>query len=295
MRKLAVILLASLAVGGPLAASGSAADTIIALTPTGMQPDAVTIQWGETVTFTNADTIPHAIVIPRVPFTSDTILPGAHFPYTFAGRAGRYNVRQAGGRSANATVVVELSGEVTLEEPAEVLPYGQELVLRGTSGVLGHPVAIEQRVAGEEGWRQVATSDPATGGAFEARLTPTPGARYRATAAAGQLRSGQVSIQIEPVISLRASSRSTATGAVVIFTARLRPAEAARQAVLEAYDARRKRWLTVATGRISSTGTVRFRWRAAAGRTMLRAAVERRGLATGFTSVASRPVTVRAS
>lgn len=295
MRRLAAVLLASVAVGSVGATAASGADTVITLTPTGMQPQTVTIQWGETVTFTNGDTIPHAIVIPRVPFTSDTIQPGASFPYTFAGRDGRYNVRQAGGRTASATVVVELSGEVTLVEPATPLPYGRELTLRGTSGVLGHPVSIEQRGAGEEDWREVATADPAPDGAFEAQLTPVAGARYRATAAAGQLRSRAVSVEIEPVLVLRASTRTTSTGATVTFTARVRPASASRRAVLEAFDAERKRWITVATGRVSSAGTATFRWRAAAGRTMLRAAVDRRGLATGYTTAASRPVTVRAS
>lgn len=294
MRRLTTTLLAAAACVGVLATAASAADSAISLTPAGMQPNAVTIQWGETVTFTNADTVPHAVAMPRLQFTSEAIQPGGTFAYAFTGRAGRYNVRQVGGRAASATVTVELSGEVSLEEPARAVPFGQKLTLTGTSSVLGHPVAIQQLPAGAGEWTDVTTTDPGPDGAFAVQLTATPGARYRATAAAGQLRSRPIRVLIAPVLSLRASTRSTSAGALVSFTARVRPPDATRRAVLEAFDRGRKRWVTVASGRVSPNGAVTFRWRAVAGRIKLRAAVERQSLATGYSEAASRPVVVRA-
>jgi hypothetical protein len=69
------------------------------------------------------------------------------------------------------------------------------------------------------------------------------------------------------------------------------PAEAATSIELTRYDSKRQRRRRV-LARSTSTGNVIFRWRVEFGRSMLRASLAKRGLASGFAETSSRSLLV---
>jgi hypothetical protein len=281
------LVLAAVAAGAGGVASAAEPATMT-LGSAGIRPLTITIPWGSSITFTNVDSETHTIEIPRVPFTSSPLPQGASVNYTFDGRAGNYTIRQLGQRTFTARVLVELSGTVTLDEPPAPVPFGRQLALRGTTTLVDHPVAIEIRRPGESDWAPFTEATPTPDGGFVALVTPEADARYRATAAAGQLRSPAVRALVEPAVTLRILSRNPRVGARVVLTARVRPGAAARRVVVEAYDPSRKRWVTLASPRLRSAGTVRFSLPVrAAGRFRLRAVVPRRYVAPGFAEATS--------
>lgn len=271
-----------------------AAATGVSLGPAGPQPATVTIQWGDTVTFRNDDERPHGITIPRVVQASPMIAPGGTWTRVFDGRAGNYGYRQTEGRSFLGSIVVELKGSVTMKATPSTVAFGRRVAFAGTA-LAGHAVKLEQLVAADSGqWEQVATVNAAADGKWSYSLVPKVGARFRATAAAGQLRAQAVSVRVQPKLTL-ALPRGARAGKLVTVPARVLPAGAATSADLERYDPDRRRWVRQDRRRVSGSGAVSFRWKAVKGRSQLRVQVQRYALRAGFEPVASKPVAVTAS
>lgn len=277
--------------GGGLALAGTVAVT---LGSAGPQPSTVTVQWGDTVSFTNADAEAHGVTIPRITVASPSIAPGASWSQVFDGRTGNYVFRQTGARSFGGTIVVQLTGRVTMTARPAIVTYGKGVSFRG-SALAGFPVKVEELLAGQSGeWTERATAQAGPDGAWSAALVPEMGGRYRATAAADQLRSPVVSVRVRPRISI-AVPRRTRTGQLVTVRGRIAPPAAAISANLERYDSSRRRWVRVAGRRVDRAGNVAFRWRAMRGRSLLRVQLPRTGLRTGFEPASGIAVSVTGS
>ncbi len=271
-----------------------AAATTVALGPSGPQPATVTIEWGDTVTFRNDDRAPHGITIPRVAQMSPLIAPGGTWTRVFDGRSGNYGYRQTEGRTYLGSILVQLKGNVTMKATPATAPYGKRVTFAGT-GLPGHAVRLEQLVAAESGqWVEVVTVTAAADGKWSTSLVPKLGARFRATAAAGQLRSPAVSVRVQPTMSL-VRPTGARPGKVVTVRGRIKPPGAATTADLERYDTARRRWVRQDRRVVTKAGTVAFRWKAVKGRSQLRIQVQRYALKPGFEPVASKPVAVSVS
>src|SRR5918996_2392328 len=148
MLKRALVGLALLSLLGAGFALGASAT--ITLTGGGPEPRLVTIGWGDTVTFTNADNKAHSVTIPRLSKESPEIPSGGTFEQVFDGRRGNYLYRQTGGGGPNVTasIVVNVPGSVTLNASARIVDYGKSLRLSGTSSYPGTPVKIARRAPG---------------------------------------------------------------------------------------------------------------------------------------------------
>ena len=59
----------------------------------GPQPETVTVNWSDTVAFTNADTEAHAILFPSLTVTSPDIPPGGTFVHVFDQKKGDIRLR----------------------------------------------------------------------------------------------------------------------------------------------------------------------------------------------------------
>jgi plastocyanin len=268
-----------------------AAVTTVSIGPSGPQPATVTIQWGDTVTFKNDDDSPHGLTIPRVAQLSPLIPPGGTWTRVFDGRSGSYGYRQTEGRSFLGSILVELKGTVTMKATPATVPYGKRVTFAGTA-LAGHGVKLEQLVAAESGqWVQVVTVAAGPDGKWSTSLVPKLGARFRATAAAGQLRSQAVSIRVQPTIVLTRPTGAS-PGKLVTVRGRISPAGAATTADLERYDAARRRWVRQDRRNVSKAGVVAFRWKAVKGRSQLRVQVQRFALKPGFEPTTSRPISV---
>jgi plastocyanin len=270
-----------------------AASTSISLTADGPQPETVTVNWGDTVVYSNSDSVEHAIRIPRAEVTTPSIPPGGTFEQKYEGRGGNYNFVQVGRRNHAGQVVVKVEGDVTLKGSAGTVLYGKPVTLSGTSAYPGHPVIVRGRDAGAGGdWKNVLEVVAADDGTYSGRIVPKVGARYQARAAADQLASKMVDVAVKPKVTIAVSRRTAPAGSTLTVTGRILPGAAVSHADLVGYDQRRKRWVTVATRPVAKTGKVVFRVKVEEGANRLKISFRRGSTTAGYTPAESRFVRV---
>lgn len=287
---LGVLVLGALFTGG----FALAASSTVALTADGPQPESVTVDWGDTVVFSNADTVDRGVMSQRAPFDSGTIPPGGTFEYVFDGRAGRYNFIQTGTRpTSSGVVILDPRGKVTLRASKEIAPYGARVAYTGRSSYGGTPVVVQFRSAGASGeWATALTLTAGPDGAYVGTLRMTIGGRLRAVAAAGQVSSDLIGVDVQPRIQVGVNRRKVQKGDRIVVTGRIVPAGAALRVDLEERGQVRSSWLRVASKSVSKTGTVTFVVKASAGRNQLRLSLKRGNLEPGFVPTVSRPLLV---
>lgn len=284
---------AGAAVGAGVGAAATQVE--VKLTATGPQPAEVKLNWGDTVVFTNADTVPHAVAIPRLALNSPAIPPGGTLTQVFDGKRGSYPFRQRlPSKSFAGVITVDVSGTLTLSAQRSIVPVGRPVVLSGVSSYGPSPVSLQGRLSGaSSGWVVLATVTPDESGAFSEPITVARGGRLRATAAAGQLISATTSVVILPKLKLVVFPRKTTKGRPVKITTRIQPANAARTATLETFNPRRNAWSRVRTTAFSSAGVATFTWSAAGGSTLVRVIVPRSSVNSGFVPTRTLGVTVK--
>lgn len=288
-------LLAALAFGALFAGGYAlAARTTVSLTAEGPQPATVTVDWNDTVVFSNADTVDRAVMSQRAPFDSGIIPPGGTYEYRFEGRAGRYSFIQTGTRpTTSGVVVLAPRGKVTLRASEQVARYGTSIALTGRSSYGGTPVVIQLRPAGAEGeWATALTLNAGAEGTYGGTLRMTVGGRLRALVAAGQVGSDLVNVDVLPRIQVRVNRNRVEKGARIVVTGRVVPASAALRIDLEERRQDRSNWLRKATKAVSRDGTVTFVVAASGGRNHLRLALKRGGLESGFAPTVSRALLI---
>lgn len=293
MRRLRVpaALLGLVALGTAGYALGAGA--AISLTGAGPEPKTVTLNWGDTVVYSNSDSAEHAVSIPRAEVTSPSIPPGGTFEHAFDGRSGNYNFVQLGKRNYSGQVVVKVSGEITLKAGSEVLAYGKAVTLSGKSAYPGSPVLVRGRDAGAGGeWKTVLELTAGSDGSYTGRIRPKMGARYQARAAADQLASKIVDVAVKPTISIAVSRRLATAGSALVVTGRILPGGAVDRADLSGYDTKRKRWVTLQTRSVADNGKVVFRSTFDEGALRLRISVRRGSTTAGYTPAESKIVRV---
>jgi len=285
----AVLGLVALATAGYALGAGAS----ISLTASGPQPETVTVNWGDTVVYSNADSVEHAIRIPRAEVTTPAIPPGGTFEQKYEGRGGNYNFVQVGTRNHAGQVVVKVDGDVTLKASAATVQYGKSVSLSGTSSYPGHPVVIRGREAGAGGdWKDVLELVAGEDGSYSGSLRPKAGARYQARAAADQLASKMVDVAVKPSVKIAVSRRVAPAGSTLTVTGRILPGGAVDRADLLGYDLRRKRWVTVSTRAVAKSGKVVYRVKVEAGANRLKISFRRGSTSAGYTPAESRFVRV---
>lgn len=288
-------LLAVLA-GGVLFAAGFAlaGTATVSLTANGPDPATVTVEWGDTVVFTNADSVERGVTSARAPFASDAMPPGGTFEFRFDGRAGRYSYIQTGSRP-NTQGIVELraSGKVSLAARPAMAAYGSNVAVSGQSSYPGTPVVVQLRPAGGTGdWQDVLSLVASETGAYSGRIKALAGGRLRARVAANQISSPLVNLEVVPRLRVGVQPRRVRAGSRVVVTGVIAPPGAATTADLESYDTDRKAWVRESSRRVSPSGKVTFVLKAEKGRTRLRVALKRWYLEPGFAAVVSNTVSV---
>jgi plastocyanin len=289
MRRALCIGLLGLAAAA-FAGLGFAASTTVSLTAAGPQPPTVTVEWGDTVDFTNADTVAHTVVIPRFQLTSPAIAPGSSFQHVFTARSGNYSFRQTGGTRYTGTVTVRVSGTITLVAARPTVKYGQSVTISGRSTQQNSPVTVKRKPFGSTGdWVTLATLPPPAGGTFSIRVKPTTTTQYQAFAAGDQVRSRRITVSVAPRITIK---RPRTKNGFVTVVGRIFPAAAAKRAILERSVPPRRSWRGVAETKVGKNGSVTLRWRLEPGRSRLRIALRRRDVSLGYEAAASSWVLV---
>ena len=185
-RSLAVLVFSALFACG----FALAADVSVSLTAQGPQPATVTAEWGDTVTFSNADSIDHGVNSPRAGIDNVAVPAGGTYVYHVEGRAGRYNYTQTGPKpNFSGVLEVTATGKVTLKLSKNVGVFGSTVTLSGRTTYGGTPVADRAALRGGVGdwtparrypWRQPT-------GRTQAQIRLAAGGRIRARVAAGQI------------------------------------------------------------------------------------------------------------
>jgi plastocyanin len=143
MRKL---ILALVLVLGAVVASPAQAAEAISITPSGFNPAQVTIATGETVTWTNNDSVSRRIEADGGAFTSPPIAPGTTYSFRFT-RAGSFAYHDQTKTAQRGTVVVRrITGgrSVTIAASVRSTVLGGSVELSGN--VSGGPPSGQQVV-----------------------------------------------------------------------------------------------------------------------------------------------------
>ncbi len=207
MRKL-LVLLAAL---GLLALSGSAGAKTVAVTITknGYVPKAVTIVQGDTVQFTNGDTVAHQIVFKSTTGVTCTanplvIQPAASGSCTFA-NAGNYSYSDPNfkGNTFRGSITATAPPEsISLTGKPAILTYGAKVALAGTLSTqkVGENIDILAQPCGTNAAAKLTTVATTTGGAFTYTAAPLQNTTY-----SSKLRSttsNAVSVRVRPALRL---------------------------------------------------------------------------------------------
>lgn len=203
MRKmLFAAVLVALAVGlVPAAASTTAKTTAVSITKQGFVPKAVTVNVGDSVKWTNADTANHQVTCQKCPFTSPVLKPGNSFTHLFK-TAGKFNIRDPLHSKDKGTVTVKASSGVSLVAMPSVVKYLLPTTLSGAvgNGKSNQNVVILGRACGQTVFTHVSTVKTGSGGAYTIKQTPTMNTAYEAKW--NTATSKEVSVRVRPRIKL---------------------------------------------------------------------------------------------
>ena len=190
-----------------LAAPASTATTTVQIKSTGFVPATVTINQGDSVTWTNADTKDHQVVSNAGAFASAILNPGKSYTHAFAS-GGTYRYHDGLHPTLKGTVTVGgAPPQVTLAISAPVVKFGAQVTLTGTvnNKRTGETVTLAALPFGQTTKQVVATLQTTSGGAFSFSVTPQLNTTYLAQWKGAE---SSVGVQVQPTIKLPFVSRS---------------------------------------------------------------------------------------
>jgi plastocyanin len=216
----------------------SATTKNVDITRAGFTPNKVTIDFGDTVTWTNRDNGNHQVLADQAAFpTSPVLAPGQAYSHTFT-KSGSFGYRDAFDTKRRGTVTVR-SG-VTLTAAPAVVSYGKTATLSGSvsSGAAGESVTLDAMECGKTTFMRVGTATSTANGAWTGSVKPSLNTTYQATWKGA--KSPQFAAKVAPALSLRRVRAGRFTASVTAaqpFTG--------KYVVLQRYVKTRRAWKTV--------------------------------------------------
>jgi plastocyanin len=261
------------------------------ITQAGFTPNKLTIDFGDTVTWTNKDTANHQVLADQGAFpTSPVLQPNQTYSYTFT-KSGSFAYRDALNTNRRGTIVVRTGVSLTAAPPT--VAYGQSVTLSGvvSSGAAGERVTVDAMECGKTSFTRIGTATSTASGAWSSTTKPVMNTIYRANWK--NTKSAQLSEKVRPVVTLkrvRARRFSTSVTAAQSFVG--------RYVVLQRYARTRRVWKTVKRVTLRSVkpgtaptmiSTAGFRARVARG-TRLRALLTQAQAGTCYAAARSRTI-----
>ena len=197
-----VILLAATTLGLVLAAPASSATVTVSIKRAGFTPKTVNINQGDSVTWTNNDTINHQVVANNGSYASPILGAGKSWTRTFQS-GGTFNYHDSLHPALKGTVVVKgAPPQISLVASAPVVKYGGTVTLSGavSNKKAGVTVTLVQLPFGQTTKQVIATLQTTTNGAFSYTVTPQVNTSYQAQWP-GKSESS-VTVQVQPMIKL---------------------------------------------------------------------------------------------
>ena len=192
MRKLftVVIAVASLAATGAVAEGARSAgpgSQTVQITHSGYKPTSVSITVGDSVVFTNKDTVAHTVVFKTTTGVHCTqalplvIQPGKSATCTFS-NVGKYAFSDAASKGQNfrGTVTVAKAPAISLTATPATAVYGQKVTLSGTlaSHQSGQTLDVLAQPCGKPAPSKLATVTTTSGGAYTYQAQPLEQTTY---------------------------------------------------------------------------------------------------------------------
>ena len=247
MRRLPPILAALLVLSVP---SALAATKTVDITVAGFTPKNMTVDFGDTVTWTNKDTANHQVVADQVAFpTSPVLSANQSYSHTFT-KSGNFDYRDSFNTNRRGSITVRAG--VTLKASAPQVAYGGSVTLSGvvSSGAAGETVTLDAMECGKTTFARVTSVRSVAQGAWSSPVKPTMNTIYRSKWK--NATSAQVAEKVAPAISLKRLG-------VGRFSATVTAAQsfAGKYVVLQRYVRTRRAWKTVkrVTLRTAKAGT----------------------------------------
>ena len=207
MRRL--ILLAAVAVVAISAGAASAKTVVVTITKNGYVPSATTIAQGDTVQFTNSDTVVHQVTFKSTAGVTCApnplvVQPGANGNCTFS-TAGKYSYSDpnAKGNSFSGTITVTAAAAaLSLTANPLILVYGGSSVVSGVLSTqkVGENIDVLAQQCGTQAATKVATVATTTGGAYTTNVKPLMNTAY--TAKDKSLSSTAGTVRVRPSMRL---------------------------------------------------------------------------------------------
>ena len=236
MKKTVLLVIALIAV--TLAPSSFAATKTVDITRLGFAPDRLTIDPGDTVTWTNKDSAQHQVVADQATFpTSPVLQANQTYSYRFV-KSGTFSYRDAFARNERGRIIVREG--VSLAAMPRIVRFGGSTTLSGavSSAQAGENVTIEAQECGKTTAARLGAATTVANGAWSFIVKPTVSTvyqvRWKTTASA------KFEVKVAPRVALvrlgarRFSARVTAT-----------PSFVGKFVVLQRYSTARRRWLTL--------------------------------------------------
>ena len=285
MKRTALLALPVAALG--VAGFAVASTTSVSITAAGPTPATITVHPGDAVQLINADTVAHAVTGKGlVPSSTAPVPPGGTvtLPVTQTGKFG-YSVQ--GVANGRGTVVVQelTTGQgLSLAASIPFVTYGSHVTLRGRSPEPSGVVQIDQRLQGVGSWEPLTSVVATRTGTFSVIVEPKRGVQYRARVGEGKTKlvTPPVAIGVKPLVSLRLSAKSTASGHPVAARVSISPRDAATTVNLMRYNPTLRVWQRVAGHQLDATGSATIQWAVMPGRSLLRGWLSARTIHGGY-------------
>lgn len=236
MRKSVFLVIALLA--ATLAPSSFAATKTVDITRLGFVPDRLTIDPGDTVTWTNKDSTQHQVVPDQGAFpTSPALQANQTYSYRFV-KSGTFSYRDGFARNERGRITVR--DGVSLAAVPGIVRFGGSATLSGavSNAQASENVTVEAQECGKPTATRIGAATTVANGAWSMVVKPTVNTvyqvRWKTTASA------KFEVKVAPQVALvrlragRFSARVTATQSFV-----------GKFVVLQRYSAARRRWLTL--------------------------------------------------
>ena len=232
------VLLVTTLIAATLAPSSFAATKTVDITRLGFVPDRLTIDPGDTVTWTNKDSVQHQIVADQAAFPASPALQANQtYSYRFV-KSGTFSYRDGFARNERGRITVREG--VSLAALPSIMRFGGSTTLSGavSNAQAGENVTVEAQECGKPTAVRVGSVTTAANGAWSMAVKPTVNTTYQVrwkTTASSRLE-----VKVAPRVALvrlragRFSARVTTSQSFV-----------GKYVVLQRYSATRRRWLTL--------------------------------------------------
>lgn len=283
---LAFVALPPVALAALAVVDAAAATANVTITKAGFIPSTVTINVGDTVTWTNADTADHQVISDKAALASPVLKSGQSYSFAFK-TAGQFPFQDALEKKFKGTVKVTAAPppppSVTIIASKTKVIFGGTVTLSGSvsSHQAGENVTIHAQRFGEDS-SAIATGTTSEGGAWSYVARPTIQTSYQARWRSAT--SATATIGVRPRIAFRVLTRQR------FFTKAVAARSFAGRSVLLQRRSALGQWISIKRVLLSSTSSAVFRARLPRGISSLRIFMSVNQAGPGYLAGISRTI-----